>query len=113
MHHGPSTDWSMDRASNFKTRIGIWMFAFYALVYAGFVLINSFRPELMGSDIGGLNLAVIYGFGLILFALILAFIYNAICSAAEEELNGERIDFDGTPDEEPATLTPSTPEEAK
>ena len=87
MDHGPSNDWSADRSSSFKTRIGIWMFLLYGVVYVGFVLINTFHPKLMGSDIGGLNLAIIYGFGLIIFALMLAFVYNAICSAAEEELN--------------------------
>ncbi len=87
MDHGPASDWSADRASSFKTRIGIWMFLLYAIIYVGFVLINTFYPHLMGSDIGGLNLAIVYGFGLIIFALMLAFVYNAICSAAEEELN--------------------------
>jgi hypothetical protein len=46
----------------------------------------------MGSDIGGSNLAIIYGFGLIIFALMLAFVYNAICTAAEEELNDPEED---------------------
>lgn len=90
MDHGPSTDWGEDRASNFKTRIGVWMFVLYAVFYIGFVVINTFNPQLMGSDIGGLNLALIYGFGLIIFALMLAFVYNAICSAAEEELNKDQ-----------------------
>lgn len=87
MGHGPATDWGEDRSSSFKTRIGIWMFLMYAIIYAGFVLINTFYPSLMGSDIGGLNLAIIYGFGLIIFALMLAFVYNSICTAAEEEFN--------------------------
>ncbi len=87
MDHGLVSDWSKDKASSFKTRVGIWMFVLYAVIYVGFVWINTFNPRLMGSDIGGLNLAVIYGFGLILFALMLAFVYNAICTAAEEELN--------------------------
>lgn len=87
MGHGPASDWGKDRASSFKTRVGIWMFLLYSVVYAGFVLINTLEPKLMGSDIGGLNLAIIYGFGLIAFALMLAFVYNAICSAAEEEMN--------------------------
>jgi uncharacterized membrane protein (DUF485 family) len=82
--HGPSTDWGDDHASSFKTRVGIWMFILYAIIYAGFVLISTLNPELMASDIGSLNLAVIYGFGLLLFALMLAVVYNAICSAAEE-----------------------------
>lgn len=87
MAHGPSSDWGVDRASHFKTRIGIWMFILYAVAYVGFVFINSFHPHLMASDIGGSNLAVVYGFGLIIFALMLAFVYNATCSSAEEELN--------------------------
>jgi uncharacterized membrane protein (DUF485 family) len=82
--HGPSTDWGEDHASAFKTRVGIWMFILYAIIYAGFVLINTLNPKLMASDIGSLNLAIIYGFGLLLFALMLAVVYNAICSAAEE-----------------------------
>lgn len=96
MDHGPAADWSKDKASSFKTRIGIWMFMLYAIIYAGFVLINTFNPHLMGSDIGGSNLAEVYGFGLIIFALMVAFVYNAICTAAEEELNppeaGGRVD---------------------
>ena len=87
MPHGPSSDWSSDKASSFKTRIGIWMFCLYAVIYIGFVVINAFKPALMASDIGDLNLAIVYGFGLIIFALMLAFVYNAICTAAEEELN--------------------------
>lgn len=70
------------------------MFILYAIIYTGFVLINAFNPGLMGSDIGGLNLAIVYGFGLIIFALMLAFVYNAICTAAEEELNVVSADAD-------------------
>ncbi len=85
--HGPASDWGKDRSSAFKTRIGIWMFLLYSIFYVGFIAINVLSPQIMGSDIGGLNLAVIYGMGLIIFALLLALVYNAICSAAEEELN--------------------------
>ena len=87
MDHGPAADWGKDRASAFKTRVGVWMFMLYGVIYAGFVLINTFEPSLMASRIGGINLAIVYGFGLIVFALMLAMVYNAICSAAEEELN--------------------------
>ncbi len=108
MAHGPATDWGEDKASAFKTRIGIWMFLLYGVVYVGFVLINTFYPKLMGSDIGGLNLAIVYGFGLILFALMLAFVYNAICSAAEEELNMP----DDQPEIEEDAVRPSSVESA-
>jgi uncharacterized membrane protein (DUF485 family) len=91
MDHGPVSDWSKDKASHFKTRIGMWLFMLYAIVYLGFILVNTLNPSLMASDIGELNLAIIYGFGLIIFALMLAFVYNAICAAAEEELNGDKV----------------------
>ena len=87
MGHGPAADWGEDRASSFKTRVGVWMFFLYAVVYAGFILINTLNPDLMASDIGPLNLAIVYGLGLIIFALMLAFVYNAICTAAEQEFN--------------------------
>jgi len=96
MEHGPVSDWSKDRASSFKTRIGIWMFILYAIIYVGFVIINTFYPKLMNSDIGSLNLALLYGIGLIIFALMLAFVYNAICTAAEEELNPPENENDET-----------------
>lgn len=87
MEHGSSTDWGEDRASAYKTRLGLWMFALYCIVYAGFIVVNSVWPQLMEKAIGGLNWAVAYGFGLIAFALILAFIYNALSSRAEEKFN--------------------------
>ncbi|NTV77604.1 MAG: AAA family ATPase, partial [Clostridiales bacterium] len=36
---------------------------------------------------GGQNLAIIYGFGLILLAIIMGFIYNYICTQMENEIN--------------------------
>ena len=35
----------------------------------------------------GQTLAVVYGFGLLGFALVLAIIYNRLCNAAEARLN--------------------------
>jgi uncharacterized membrane protein (DUF485 family) len=87
MEHGPSTDWGEDRASRYKTRLGLSMFVLYCIVYAGFIVVNSVWPKLMGKAIGGANWALVYGFGLIVFALILAFVYNALSSRAEERFN--------------------------
>ena len=92
--HGPATQWADEKTSSFKTRIGIWMFLLYGIIYAGFVMINTVDPRLMGSRIGSLNLAIIYGFGLIVFAVMLAIVYNAICTAAEEQFN-DSSDSDG------------------
>jgi len=40
----------------------------------------------------GVNLAVVYGFSLILFALVLALIYTAMCSRKEAELNPKKVE---------------------
>jgi uncharacterized membrane protein (DUF485 family) len=36
---------------------------------------------------GGLNLAIVYGFGLIVLAIIMGLIYNHLCTKKEDELN--------------------------
>jgi uncharacterized membrane protein (DUF485 family) len=87
MAHGPAVKLGKDNASGYKTRIGIWMFILYLSVYVGFVAINTIKPTLMESLIGGQNLAVVYGFGLIIFAFILALFYNHLCTAAEARMN--------------------------
>ena len=88
MSHGPSTDWKEDRATIKKTRLGLIMFFIYTFIYASFILINVRFPKLMSVDIGSLNLAIVYGFGLILVALIQAIVYNHICTRMEEKIEG-------------------------
>ncbi|AMV71350.1 hypothetical protein JCM30471_31870 [Desulfuromonas carbonis] len=87
MGHGPAVKLGKDNASSYKTRLGIWMFIAYTLVYAGFVVINATRPHLMEEIVFGQTLAVVYGFGLLGLALVLAVIYNSLCNAAEARLN--------------------------
>lgn len=63
-----------------NAQAGLWLFAAYLALYAGFVGLSAFAPELMArSPFGGLNLAVLYGFFLIVAALVLALIYMAAC----------------------------------
>ncbi len=63
-----------------NARIGLRLFAAYTLIYAGFVGLNAFAPASMGRPVfGGLNLAVVYGMGLIAAALALALLYMAAC----------------------------------
>ena len=99
MAHGPSTQWREDPASGYKSRLGLWMFLIYGIAYAGFIVINSVRPKLMGTPVGSLNLAIAYGFGLILGAFVMAVIYNALCSRAEERLAPPRTDDEADNDE--------------
>jgi uncharacterized membrane protein (DUF485 family) len=65
-----------------NARYGLWLFAFYVLFYAGFVALSAFKPALMATDLAGVNLAIVYGFGLILFAFALALIYMALIGRA-------------------------------
>lgn len=89
MFHEPAQKSGKDPATSYKSKIGNWMFLLYALIYAGFVAINITRPTLMEAEVlWGLNLAVVYGFFLIIFALVLALVYNHLCGKKEAELAG-------------------------
>jgi uncharacterized membrane protein (DUF485 family) len=67
-------------------RLGIRMFAIYAFFYAGFVAINIFSPQTMATIVfAGLNLATVYGFALIILAIVQALIYHVMCRRKEEE----------------------------
>lgn len=59
-----------------QARLGIVLFTTYLLIYTAFVLVNAFAPETMTRTIGGLNLAIISGFGLIGVALGMACVYG-------------------------------------
>ncbi|MBT4865721.1 MAG: DUF485 domain-containing protein [Planctomycetaceae bacterium] len=68
-----------------NARIGFMLFGVYLLLYGGFVLLNAFAPETMeATPIEGVNLAIIYGFGLIVAALVLALIYGFVCKTGDE-----------------------------
>ena len=91
MLHEPATPSGSDPASRYKMKLGVWMFIPYALVYAAFVLINLVSPLVMETTvILGLNLAVVYGFGLIILALVMALIYNGMCSRQEHAMYNAR-----------------------
>ena len=90
LHEPANLPAEKDHAIAYKTRLGVQMFLAYALVYVGFVLINIIKPVLMEKEIVfGLNLAVVYGFGLIILSLIMALIYNYLCIKKENALNGK------------------------
>lgn len=89
MIHGPAVEWKDDKTVVKKTRMGIIMVSIYILVYAVFVTINVVNPKLMKMDIGSLNLAIVYGFGLILLAVVQAVIYNHYCTRLEDKAEAE------------------------
>jgi len=68
-----------------NARIGLILFVIYVLFYAAFVWLSAFRPAAMGEPfIGGVNLAVCYGIGLIIAAFVMAIIYMLICRDADD-----------------------------
>jgi uncharacterized membrane protein (DUF485 family) len=72
-----------------NTRTGLWLFLVYLLLYAGFMGLSTFKPELMKArPFGGVDLAILYGFGLIVAALVLAFAYLALCRRPVAETKG-------------------------
>lgn len=73
-----------------NARVGLRLFLLYSLVYAVFIAINAFRPEWMDwTPWAGLNLAVLYGFGLIFGAFLLALVYGWLCRNPVDEAAGE------------------------
>jgi uncharacterized membrane protein (DUF485 family) len=63
-----------------NTRLGVILFVVYFLFYGGFMVLSAFWPEVMGKPFfRGANLAVVYGFALIVTALVLALIYMKVC----------------------------------
>ncbi len=105
--HGPSTKWKKDRSSPIKELLGKWLFLIYAILYASFMFVNVTSPEFMGNDIGGINVAIAYGFILIIVAMLLAVAYNHVCTSVErimnrttEEILAEECELDEYEDED-------------
>lgn len=87
MDHGPNVTVGKDYAPEYKSRLGIRLFLVYSILYAGFIIINAFIPKLMTLIVfTGLNLAVVYGFGLIITAIVLGLIYNYLCTKKEQQM---------------------------
>ena len=69
-----------------NARLGMRLFFIYLVMYLVFVLVNAFSADTMETPaIAGLNLAIVYGFGLIITALVMAFIYGALCKTDPTE----------------------------
>lgn len=73
------------------------LFLVYLLLYGGFVLLNAFWPEMMErTPLAGINLAILYGFGLIIAALVLALLYGFLCDP-HDEIPGQQTRDGGQP----------------
>ena len=75
---------------NRNAKIGMKLFCVYLLLYGGFVFLNAFAPTTMEVlPFAGVNLAILYGFGLIIAALILALIYGQLCEQNNDSTKEE------------------------
>jgi uncharacterized membrane protein (DUF485 family) len=75
-----------------NARAGLVLFFSYLAFYAGFMGLAAFAPQAMGRPVlGGVNLAITYGMGLIVGALVVAAIYMAAC-ARNARLYGDECD---------------------
>ena len=68
-----------------NARVGLILFLIYLALYVGFILLSAFGGKAMATPmIGGVNLAIVYGFGLIVSAFALAVVYMFLCHAETE-----------------------------
>jgi TRAP-type C4-dicarboxylate transport system permease small subunit len=72
-----------------NARRGLFLFTLYFALFVAFLLLNVFRPKVMAQtavavsdateiSLGGPNLAIVYGIGLIFAAFLLALVYMAL-----------------------------------
>jgi uncharacterized membrane protein (DUF485 family) len=79
LHHGVAKN----------ARLGLIMFFIYLLFYGGFVFLSAFDADAMAANaFGGVNVAIIYGFGLIVLALVMALIYLRLCHPVGDSNEG-------------------------
>lgn len=82
LDHGPVHPKEIEdpRIAARNARYGMVLFVVYLLFYGGFVGLNAFFPAQMEQTPAlGLNLAILYGFGLIFAAMFLALVYSWLC----------------------------------
>ena len=90
MLHEPAAVHGIDEAAAFKRRLGLIMLAVYGVIYIFFIVINVAWPKVMGTIVvAGLNLAIVFGFALIVIAFLLAIAYNWACTRHEKSFEGE------------------------
>jgi uncharacterized membrane protein (DUF485 family) len=85
LDHGPSThvETEDEITSARNASLGMKLFVLYLVFYGVYVFLAAFAQEkLRAIGLLGLNVAVLYGFGLIIAALLLALVYAWVCRLA-------------------------------
>ena len=75
---------SGSRGRGRAARIGFGLFWVYVILYFGFIALVLFRPDILSSrPLGGVNLAIASGLGLIAAALLLSVVYMVAARVVE------------------------------
>src|SRR5262249_39518820 len=83
--HGQTPDTSESAGTIARNAFyGLILFAIYLLLYGGFMYVTAFKFEWLSERVFGANLAIVYGMGLIVAALLLAGVYMYLCRADVE-----------------------------
>jgi uncharacterized membrane protein (DUF485 family) len=74
------------------SRHGMLLFLVYCALYGGFMALVAFAPpKLLGQPVlVGVNLAILYGMGLIVAAIVLALVYMVLCGRDEADASAGR-----------------------
>ena len=59
--------------------LGLRLFPIYLILYCAYMGLTVFAPTWMAATVGGINVAILYGFALIVTALVLALVYAWLC----------------------------------
>ena len=83
-HGGVTSDVQQSEATSQRnSRYGLILFAIYLVCYGAFMLLTAFSATTMAQPaIGGANLAIVSGLGLIVLAFVLSLIYGWLCRRA-------------------------------
>ena len=76
-----------------NARLGLRLFAVYGVIYGIYVVAGAFLPGVMKVALAGVNVAVVWGFGLIILAFVMAIVYGRLCDrpmAGTEEKGASR-----------------------
>jgi uncharacterized membrane protein (DUF485 family) len=72
------------------SRVALVLFFIYLAAYGGFMGISAVAPQLMGQPaLWGVNVAILYGLGLIFGAVLLAVVYMIACRVISNRFHAE------------------------
>lgn len=87
---------SLTETQQSNAKLGLKLFVVYLLLYLVFVFVSAFAASTMERTVvAGLNLAIVYGFALIIGALVMALLYGAMCRSEPAAETGKGSTTDG------------------